>query len=43
VPDAAADKFKTGSAALYGFATTIPDRTIISDIAKSYIDVMYKA
>lgn len=35
--------FKGGSAALYGFATAMPDRSLVGDIAKSYIDVMFKA
>ena len=33
----------TGEAALYGVATTLPDRSIVADIAGGFIDLMYQA
>lgn len=33
----------TGSAALYGMAQTIPDRSIVSELATGFIDILYKA
>lgn len=31
----------TGSAAMYGVAASIPDRTIIQDITKGFVDALY--
>ena len=33
----------TGSAALYGMAQAIPDRSIVSELATGFIDLLYKA
>ena len=33
----------TGSAAMYGMAQAIPDRSIVSELATGFIDILYKA
>lgn len=35
-------KAAEGSAAVYGLAASIPDRSLIADIARGYIDTLYK-
>ena len=37
------DKFKDGVGAIYGLAESIPDRSMVSDLAASFVDVLYKA
>jgi sphinganine-1-phosphate aldolase len=34
--------FKNGSAAIYGMAESIPDTAIVDDIAKGFIDTLFK-
>ncbi|KAJ1969498.1 Dihydrosphingosine phosphate lyase, partial [Dimargaris verticillata] len=34
--------FGEGSAAIYGLATTVPDRSIVGDIARGFVDSLYK-
>jgi sphinganine-1-phosphate aldolase len=34
-------KFKDGSAAMYGMATTIPDRSLVHGFCKTYLDTLY--
>jgi sphinganine-1-phosphate aldolase len=36
-------EYKKGAAAIYGLAETLPDRSIIADVAKGYIECMYVA
>ena len=36
-------RWSKGSAAIYGMAASIPDMTIVDDLAKGYIDALYKA
>ena len=36
-------RWSKGSAAIYGMAASIPDITIVDDLAKGYIDALYKA
>ncbi|KAJ1656417.1 Dihydrosphingosine phosphate lyase [Dispira simplex] len=36
------DQYEKGSAAIYGLATTVPDRSIVGDIARGYVDSLYK-
>lgn len=33
----------TGDAAMYGMAASVPDRSVISELANEYLDLMYKA
>lgn len=33
----------TGSAAMYGMAQAIPDRSIVGELATGFIDLLYKA
>eukprot|EP00743_Colponemidia_sp_Colp-15_P001248 GILK01001371.1.p1 GENE.GILK01001371.1~~GILK01001371.1.p1 ORF type:complete len:560 (+),score=86.52 GILK01001371.1:38-1681(+) len=35
-------KYAKGSAAIYGMAASIPDTSLVADIAKGYLDTMYK-
>lgn len=37
------DEYKSGSAAIYGMAESIPDGSIIDDLARGFIDCLYKA
>jgi len=37
------ERFKSGMAAVYGLAESIPDGSIITDMTKGYIDILYKA
>jgi sphinganine-1-phosphate aldolase len=32
----------TGTAAIYGTSTALPDKSIIADVAKAYVDILYK-
>ena len=36
-------KFKDGMGAIYGMAESIPDRSLVGDLAKDYIDALYTA
>jgi sphinganine-1-phosphate aldolase len=36
-------KFKDGMGAIYGMAESIPDRSLVDDLAKDYIDALYTA
>ncbi|ORZ32057.1 pyridoxal phosphate-dependent transferase [Catenaria anguillulae PL171] len=36
------EKYKDGSAAMYGMAASIPDRSIVADIVTGYLDLMLK-
>ena len=36
-------KFKDGMGAIYGMAESIPDRSLVGDLAKDYIDALYAA
>eukprot|EP00698_Gefionella_okellyi_P006559 TRINITY_DN15891_c0_g1_i1.p1 TRINITY_DN15891_c0_g1~~TRINITY_DN15891_c0_g1_i1.p1 ORF type:complete len:559 (+),score=141.18 TRINITY_DN15891_c0_g1_i1:46-1722(+) len=36
------DKFKDGAGAIYGLAASIPDRTLVDDIARAYMDTVLK-
>lgn len=36
------ERFKNGSAAIYGMAESLPDTSLIDDVAKGYIDTLYK-
>lgn len=36
-------KFKDGSAAMYGMAASIPDKSLISQVSYSFLDALYKA
>eukprot|EP00003_Mantamonas_plastica_P022827 TRINITY_DN3953_c0_g1_i8.p1 TRINITY_DN3953_c0_g1~~TRINITY_DN3953_c0_g1_i8.p1 ORF type:complete len:468 (-),score=99.42 TRINITY_DN3953_c0_g1_i8:4-1407(-) len=36
------ERFKDGMAAIYGMAESIPDKSLIHDMAYGYLDVMYK-
>lgn len=44
VDEVAADpaSYNDGSAAMYGMAASIPDRSMVSDLAKAFIDTLYK-
>jgi sphinganine-1-phosphate aldolase len=35
------EKYKGGDAAIYGLAASIPDRSIVEDIAKGFLDALY--
>ena len=37
------ERFSKGSAAIYGMAASIPDTTIVDDLARGYIDALYTA
>ncbi len=37
------EKFKNGSAAIYGLAESLPDKSIVSDVCKTYIDALFQA
>lgn len=36
------DAYSDGSAAMYGMAASVPDRSMVSDLAKAFIDTLYK-
>ncbi|KAJ1919577.1 Dihydrosphingosine phosphate lyase [Tieghemiomyces parasiticus] len=36
------NQYTQGSAAVYGMATTLPDRSIVDDIAAGFVDCLYK-
>lgn len=36
------EKFKSGTAAIYGMTESLPDTSIVSDVAKSFIDTLFK-
>ncbi|KAJ1934245.1 Dihydrosphingosine phosphate lyase [Linderina pennispora] len=40
---ASPDSYKKGSQALYGFASTVPDSSLVDEIAYRFIDTLYKA
>jgi len=35
------DMFKNGSAAIYGMAESLPDGSVIDDMARGFIDTLY--
>jgi hypothetical protein len=36
------EKFKSGSAAIYGLAESLPDREMVGTLTKSFLDTLYK-
>ncbi len=36
-------KFKDGMGAIYGMAESIPDRSLVHELARDYIDALYTA
>jgi len=36
------DNFKSGSAAIYGATENVPDTSLVSDIAKGFLDTLFK-
>lgn len=43
VVHAPAGKYKDGDAAIYGMADSIPDKSLVGEIAFSFLDALYKA
>ena len=35
------NKFKDGQAAIYGMAESIPDRSLVDEVGRIFIDAMY--